>query len=138
MPPPSGDTCRSALDRLNAAALFSAMLPRGAIEVSDPGVLRTPRLLIRRLQESDRERYVEMLRVSRRQLDRFVAVHEAGDSDDEVFGRQLRYSEAANALPDRAWRRVIVRDGTLVGAINLNDIQPVSYTHLTLPTNREV
>ena len=61
--------------------------------------------------------------------------------DDEMIGRSLK-----QALEGAGWSADWVRDGELAqSALGdggytcvLLDLGPVSYTHLTLPTNREV
>ncbi len=112
------------LTRLTKAARLARMRPAVAVEVEPPGVLRTGRLVIRPLRWDDREAFLEAVRVSRAELDRFCPLHKEGETDDVVFDRQLQLSRAADAT-GRAWRRIAVcpdRGGRIVGAFNLNDI----------------
>lgn len=98
--------------------------PRVAVKVRAPFVLETPRLRIRPMQASDREDFVRMLRESRSMLDQFLPLQTPGELDDAVFDRHLELTRASLACPDVAIRRVIERDGHVIGLINLNDIQP--------------
>jgi RimJ/RimL family protein N-acetyltransferase len=96
---------------------------RPRVHVESPWVLRTERLRLRPLLPSDRAEYLAMLRESRAVLDQFVGLHAAGETDEDVFERQLVLARASVSCPDCAVRRVIEDDHGLVGAININDIQ---------------
>lgn len=112
------------LTRLTTAARLARMRPLTPVEVDPPGVLRTERLVIRPLKWTDREEYIEAVRSSRAELDRFCTLHRDDELDDELFDRQLQLGRAADAT-GRAWRRVAedrAKAGRIVGAFNLNDI----------------
>jgi len=79
-------------------------------------------LTLRPLQESDRDAFCEIVSASRELLDRFSPLHRPGESDDELFDRQLQMAIDGDAS-GKACRRVgVLDDGTLVGAFNLNEI----------------
>lgn len=97
-------------------------LLRAPIVVQTPLELRTGRLHLRPLAERDRAAYTTLLRTSRDHLSRHFPLHRPGENDDAVFERHLAFSRGAVAT-GRAWRRIVcLRDGPVIGALNLNDI----------------
>ncbi len=95
---------------------------RAPVVVTDPSVIHSDRLILRPLMHNDRDAFVSLLHDSRTSVARFFPLHHPGESDDRVFERQAALSNGALAT-GRAWRRVLcLRDGTLIGAVNLNDI----------------
>lgn len=104
------------------AHVGSSLTTRAPIVIADANVLHSRRLVMRPLLESDLDGYTRLLRDCRRTLHDFFPLHRPGETDQQVFERQAAFSRAAIAT-GRAWRRVIaLHDGTLIGAINLNDI----------------
>lgn len=75
------------------------------------------------MQQADREDYIRILSESRSVLLDFLPLAEVGESDDALFDRQMSLARASLSCPDVAVRRVIERDGHVIGVINLNDIQ---------------
>jgi len=92
------------------------------LEVNDRAVLRTARLLLRPLSDSDRRAFIELARRSRAHLDRWSALHRPGESDDALFDRQLELARAGERRSTAVRRAVLMDDGTLIGACNLNSI----------------
>ncbi len=92
-------------------------------ELDQTSALRTERLCIRPLFESDREEFVRVVRLSREHLAVSMPLHIPGEDDRSLFARQLRQREAGDATR-RDWRRVFFDgSGRLVGGINFNDIR---------------
>jgi ribosomal-protein-alanine N-acetyltransferase len=85
--------------------------------------LGTPRLVLRPLEESDREEYTALLARARLSLARFFPLHRFAEPDTEVCDRHFAFARAATAT-GRAWRRVVClrESGALIGAVNINDI----------------
>ena len=102
--------------------LLGTMVPVPALDVSDRSVLRTARLVLRPLIDTDRRAFVELVRRSRAQLDRWSALHRPGESEDELFDRQLELTRSGERRSTSVRRAVLLADGTLVGACNLNSI----------------
>lgn len=95
---------------------------RGPVVVADPNVVTSSRLILRPLMDTDRDVFVSLLRDCRHSPAEFFPLHRPGETDDQVFERQAALSKGALAT-GRAWRRLVtLRDGTIIGAINLNDI----------------
>lgn len=94
---------------------------RPAIEVPSR-LLTTERFVLRPLVADDRGAFLDAIRASRAELDRTHPLHEAGESDEELFLRQLRL-QAEGERTGRACRRVgAFPDGTILGAFNVNAI----------------
>jgi ribosomal-protein-alanine N-acetyltransferase len=92
------------------------------VEVISPEDVRTRRLTLRPLLESDREAYIRLLRDSLDHLTPWVPLHNPGESDDAFFDRQLEHARQGDET-GQAWRRVgVLSDGRLVGVFNLNAI----------------
>ncbi len=98
-----------------------------------PLTLRTPRLLLRPLLESDRGAYLAAAAASRAELDRFLPLHMDGDgakeSDGAMFERQLTLARLG-ASGARDWVRFVCilggdgggREHAIVGGVNLQSI----------------
>lgn len=90
--------------------------------VEQLGLLRTPRLLLRPLRETDRSEYLRIVRENRRHMERCAGFARTGESDEALFERHL----AATRDGDRAasaWRRVgVTDDGRIIGGFNLATI----------------
>ena len=57
---------------------------------------------------------------------------------DRVYGARLGYA-AVKLVLEKKWGQMLTLRGTEIKSMSLEDgVKPVSYTHLTLPTNREV
>lgn len=102
--------------------LLGAIAPPAPLEVLDRSVLRTPRLVLRPLTDADRGPFIDLVRRSRAHLDRWSALHRPGESDDQLFDRQLELTRSGERRSTAARRLVQLHDGTLVGACNLNSI----------------
>lgn len=93
------------------------------MEVLGPDAERTERMVLRPLAERDRSAFVEAVRASRAMLDRWLPIHEPGESDSELFERQLALTREGERT-GRALRRVgVLADGTIAGAWNLVRIE---------------
>lgn len=116
---------RSALlTKLATSVRAAPPLLRAPVVLPNPLHVHTPRLLLRPLAETDREEFTALLRESRTHLARHLPLHRDAESDTVVFERQLAYSRGALAT-GLAWRRVVcLREGPIIGAVNLNDITP--------------
>lgn len=94
---------------------------RYALEVP-ARVITTERFLLRPLVSDDRAAFLDAIQVSRRELDRTHPLHEPGESDDELFLRQIRLT-AEGERTGRACRRIgVLPDGRILGAFNINAI----------------
>ncbi|MBL8764727.1 MAG: GNAT family N-acetyltransferase [Phycisphaerae bacterium] len=90
----------------------------------DPlSVLRTRRLVLRSLGAPDADEFLRVHRLNREWLDRFIPLTRKGESDPELFARQVRLSSCSGLeIPD--WRRfAFTSGGRLVGGFNLNAIR---------------
>jgi len=110
------------IESATSRELLGAMAPLPALEVADRAVIRTARLVLRPLAEHDRAAFIDLVRRSRAQLDRWSALHRPGETDGELFERQLELTRAGERRFTAARRAVLLGDGTLVGACNLNSI----------------
>lgn len=115
------ETATPRIESATSRELLGSMVPP-AVEVADRAVLRTPRLVLRPLAESDRAAFIDLVRRSRALLDRWSALHRPGESDDELFTRQLELTRTGDRRSTAVRRGVLLHDGTLVGACNLNSI----------------
>lgn len=96
---------------------------RAPIEVLASGHERTERLLLRPLRESDRAEFLRVIRESREHLAEFAALHRPGESDEDLFARQVARAEEGDRRAT-AWRRAaFLDDGRLVGCFNLHSIE---------------
>jgi ribosomal-protein-alanine N-acetyltransferase len=92
------------------------------VEMHAPGLVRTARMTLRPLRDSDRAEFLRVMRLSREHLERFSCLHREGETDDQLFERQLDMCRAGDQR-GTAWRRVgVLDDGTIVGGFNLNAI----------------
>ncbi len=92
------------------------------VEVALPGSLRTPRLMLRPLLESDEAEFVRVSALSRAHLDASSPIHRPGETDAALFARQLTLTRDG-LHAGHAMRLVgFTADATLVGAFNLNSI----------------
>lgn len=108
---------------LSAREAIANLVPPQPVVVESRSLLRTARLVLRPLRESDRDEYLRVIRVSREHLDRFSPLHRPGESDDDLFLRQLELTETGDRN-GTGWRRVgLLDDGRIAGAFNLNAIR---------------
>jgi ribosomal-protein-alanine N-acetyltransferase len=119
---------RLAATKVGAAALIGALRSPVRVEpdVDGPwGVLRTPRLTLRPLRQSDWPEFARVMHVSREHLARFCPLSKFApgvEADLDLFKRQLDLAAAA-IRTRRAWRMTAFdQQGRLVGAFNLNDL----------------
>ena len=87
-----------------------------------PGTIRTGRMLLRPMAPADGERYIDAVRMTRGDLDRFAPLHRPGESDHALFDRQLRW--CASGLESATAHRTIgvTTDGRVAGGFNVNAI----------------
>jgi ribosomal-protein-alanine N-acetyltransferase len=97
-------------------------IPARPVEVFAPGLLRTTRLTLRPLRESDRFEFLRVINISREHLKPCSCLHREGESDEQLFERQLEMCRAGDEH-GTAWRRVgVLDDGRIAGVFNLNAI----------------
>ncbi len=114
---------RSAQRTISARDALADLAPLRPVIVESRSLLRTSRLTLRPLRESDRDEYLRVIRASRDHLDRFSPLHRPGESDDDLFLRQLELTEAGDRN-GTGWRRVgVLDDGRIAGVLNLNAIR---------------
>ena len=79
-------------------------------------------MVLRPLREGDRPEFLRVIRASREHLRLCSCLHRAGETDDQVFERQLDLCREGDEH-GTAWRRVGVLDnGRIAGAFNLNAV----------------
>jgi|CXWL01.1.fsa_nt_gi RimJ/RimL family protein N-acetyltransferase len=109
---------------LTARRKLAHLAPKRAIEILGPELMRTPRLALRPLMLKDRYAFVEAIRSGRDVLDRYYDLWHPGDTDHEVFERQIELARAG-AISGKACRRAaFLDDGRFVGCFNLCNIEP--------------
>ncbi len=92
------------------------------VEVTAPGLVRTPRMVLRPLRPSDRTEFVRVISLSREHLRPCSCLHRDGESDDQLFARQLELCCNGDDHAT-AWRRVgVLHDGRIAGCFNINTI----------------
>ncbi|GJQ30247.1 MAG: hypothetical protein HBSAPP03_21310 [Phycisphaerae bacterium] len=95
---------------------------RRVVEVDAIGIVRTSRLMLRPLRESDHDEFLRVLACSRDHLGRYSTLHLPGEDDAGVFMRQCRLAREGDAR-GTAWRRAgFLENGRLVGCFNINVI----------------
>lgn len=105
-----------------AAAMSGGVSVQRPVEVAYAEPIRTPRMVLRPLTASDRPEFVRVIGLSRMHLARFCPLHREGESDDNLFDRQLALTRGS-LVTGRAWRRAAFdADGKMVGVFNLNDL----------------
>lgn len=113
------------LARLATAANLARVRPAHSFEVHNPTIVRTERLLLRPLLETDRDEFVRVAAVNRRHLERTCPLWAPDDHEarpESAFARQLALSNSALAT-GLAWRRVALdADGRIAGCVAINDI----------------
>lgn len=78
--------------------------------------------ILRPIGADDRGAYLGAVRISRPELDAAHPLHEPGETDDEMFDRQLRL-QSEGERTGRACRRIaVLPDGRVAGAFNVNAI----------------
>jgi len=101
--------------------LLDGLAAARAIRVPAP-TAPLPTLRLRPLTRADRAEYLDLVRETRRDLDRWCPLHRLGESDDAMFNRQLQ-AAGTGERTGRAWRRIgTLPDGRIVGGFNLNAI----------------
>jgi RimJ/RimL family protein N-acetyltransferase len=101
---------------------LAAIAPGAAVEVVAIGPLRTARMTLRTLVAADREAYLEAVRATRADLDRYIALYREGERDEEMFERQLAASNHASAAAESLRLVGVLEDGGIAGGFNLNGI----------------
>ena len=105
-----------------SASPLAGLAPATPVQVEAPGILRTSRMTLRPLSASDREAYLRSVRVSRAALDASMTLHRAGETDDQMFDRQLAVLKNEQAA-GHCFRCIgILDDGRIAGGFNLNAI----------------
>lgn len=85
--------------------------------------LRTQRLILREIDEADRDEFIRMYRVSTDHFKPWFPSRPAEQSDDEYFDEQLTTAHTAHAAGTSLKRLAFrIADGRLVGSFNLNNI----------------
>lgn len=102
---------------------LAQMAPRRPIEIVGPNLVRTSRLFLRPLTADDRATVIEALRASRSDLEQYMDLWKPGDSDQDVFERQIELTRLGTKTTS-SWRRgAFLEDGRLAGCFNLNKIE---------------
>lgn len=116
------------LPPMTAREQLAGMAPPRPVEVISHRLVRTERLVLRPLTETDRDEFVRVLFASREHLRGLVpmfAVNEGGveESPAEAFERQLERTKLGERH-GTAWRRVaLTPEGRIVGAVLLRNIE---------------
>lgn len=109
--------------RIKARNRLVPPAPAAPVEVLGPTVGGSARLTLRPLSHGDREAFIDTVRRSRADLDRWLPIHEPGESDDALFDRQLALTLEGEAT-GKARRRIgVLADGSIAGAWNLTRIE---------------
>ena len=108
------------LDRPNNPRMLSIreklarLAPRRAIEILGPETLRTSRLILRPLMGKDRAQFVQAIATSRPELEPYYDLWQPGDSDDQVFDRQIELTRLGAATGLACRRGAFLEDGRFV------------------------
>ncbi|HZW10837.1 MAG TPA: GNAT family protein [Phycisphaerales bacterium] len=102
---------------------LAALKPGKPLEVLGREHLRTPRLVLRPFRAADRDEFIRVVRESRDHLAEFSPLHMPGESDGELFARQLRLALEGDSTLNACRRAAFDESGRLVCAINLNSIR---------------
>lgn len=79
-------------------------------------------MTLRPLVEADRAEYLRAVRISGGALARFMPILREGESEDEMFDRQMRFM-AIEGAQGKCFRTVgVTADGRIAGGFNLNAI----------------
>ncbi len=118
-------TSKASLEGQSVATAISAGVasrPPTLVEVLAPNLMRTSRMMLRPLRASDRAEYLRVLNLSREHLGSWMNLHRDGETDHDLFERQLTMCQVGDSR-GAAWRRVgMMEDGRLAGFFNLNSI----------------
>lgn len=106
------------------------MTPRADVLPAQPttqsivpgGVIRTDRLTLRPFTEADRDAYIGTVRANLDHLSPWLPLHEAGESDDDYFDRQLALCTEGDARGTARRRLAVLDDGSIAGCFHLNSI----------------
>lgn len=114
---------RTPIQLIEAKPALGGLTPAHPVEVAAPGAIRTERLVLRQLVETDRAEFRRVIAHSRGHLARFSKLHMPDETDEQLFERQLALTQEGEQT-GRACRRVITEpDSRIVGACNLNAIR---------------
>lgn len=92
------------------------------VEVLAPGLVRTTRMVLRPLRATDRGEFMRVIGLSRAHLQQYSCLHRDGESDGQLFERQLELCRSGDER-GTAWRRVgVLHDGRIAGGFNINSI----------------
>ncbi|MFG0286333.1 MAG: GNAT family N-acetyltransferase [Phycisphaerales bacterium JB039] len=105
----------TACARTSAGAL-PEMAPARPVRVEPPATLT-----LRPLEAADRDAFLDVIRRSRERLALFSPLHMPGETDEQLFARQLRLTQDGERT-GTARRRMAWADGRIVGAFNLVSI----------------
>lgn len=105
-------------------SLSPRVVPAAPVSVGPASVLRTRSMVLRPMEPGDRDGFIELVRSSREDLDRWMPIHEPGESDAALFDRQLDLTREGERS-GRAMRRlgVLHETGTPAGMFNLVHIE---------------
>lgn len=92
------------------------------LAVDQPGLVRTARLTLRPLRETDRDEYTRVLRESHDHLHACAGVFRPGESPTHACERHINQARDGDHT-GTAWRRIgVTDDGRIIGAFNLATI----------------
>lgn len=102
--------------------LRPGITPAGPVEVGGIEMLRTGRMHLRPLTESDRGEYLRAVRNSAAGLGAHMPLLRDGETEDQMFERQIAAMKIEGAA-GRCFRTVgVLHDGRIAGGFNLNAI----------------
>lgn len=105
-----------------AVAVATTGAASRAVEVLAPNVLRTSRMVLRPLRASDHDEFLRMIEASRAEVERWVRPHREGETDEQLFERQLVMCREGDERGLAARRVAVLDDGRIAGCFNLNSI----------------
>lgn len=101
---------------------IASLAPPRPVVVDAPALIRSDRLILRALLPSDEAAYIAAVRESRAELNAFMPLHKEGETDEQMFDRQLRIVTAEQAAGQCLRCVGITDDGRIAGGFNLNAI----------------
>ena len=107
---------------ISARQRIADLAPAAAVEVASWGVLRTARMVLRPLAVTDREAYLAAVRRTRDDLDRCVALYREGESDAQMFERQVALARPSPGAAEHVRLVGVLADGRIAGGFHLNAI----------------
>jgi RimJ/RimL family protein N-acetyltransferase len=94
-------------NRLSMAQILAAR----PVEVLPHGLVRTQRMVLRPLRESDRAEYTRVLAASREHLRPWTGLYRENETDNQLFDRHIEMARIGDEC-GTAWRRIaVLNDG---------------------------